>query len=374
MDEAGRIFSPAKFFEGGPIGVLIIHGFTGSPASVLPWAQGLAQSGYTVSVPRLPGHGTTLKDCNQTNYEDWYLEVEKNFLELKSKCAKVFVAGFSVGGALALRLEQLRPNEIAGLILLNASIFDESKKLLLTPLLSLIKETASKSPTDVAKPNPPTHSYDRTPLKAFNSVRQLWKLVENDLILVQAPALLAYSLNDHRVHPICSETIINNIQSNLREVVFEKSFHNVPLDYDNDALVEESIEFIEDVIAGEFSHFHDDRELIDSEFESIVAGLSLDESAPTTYLDELERFEELEKFNPPNPRLSKPKKETRISGWMLAIAIVYLVVVQLAHLDLFGVGIWPGVILFCSCIGMLIYGQIKHHNDDPGEFGDGSHL
>ena len=43
----------------------------------------------------------------------------------------------------------------------------------------------------------------------------------------------------------------------------------------------------------------DDDELIKAEFDSMVEGLSLDESAPTTYLDELDKFEDLNRFTPP---------------------------------------------------------------------------
>ena len=42
----------------------------------------------------------------------------------------------------------------------------------------------------------------------------------------------------------------------------------------------------------------DDDELIKAEFESMVEGLSLDESAPTTYLDELDKFEDNNRFVP----------------------------------------------------------------------------
>lgn len=51
----------------------------------------------------------------------------------------------------------------------------------------------------------------------------------------------------------------------------------------------------------------DEEDLIRSEFESIVSGLSLDESSPNTFLDDLERAEKLEArnpddgFAPPNP-------------------------------------------------------------------------
>jgi len=67
---------------GGKIGVLVIHGFTGSPVSIAPWAKFLNKSGYTVSAPLLPGHGSSWQQMNQTSWQDWYDEVEKSFLEL----------------------------------------------------------------------------------------------------------------------------------------------------------------------------------------------------------------------------------------------------------------------------------------------------
>jgi hypothetical protein len=47
----------------------------------------------------------------------------------------------------------------------------------------------------------------------------------------------------------------------------------------------------------------DEMDLINSEFESMVAGLSLDESTPNTYLDDLEResVSDQNHFEQPNP-------------------------------------------------------------------------
>jgi hypothetical protein len=44
----------------------------------------------------------------------------------------------------------------------------------------------------------------------------------------------------------------------------------------------------------------DEEELIRSEFDSIVSGLNLDQSSPSTYLDELDRIDR-ESFIQPNP-------------------------------------------------------------------------
>jgi hypothetical protein len=44
-----------------------------------------------------------------------------------------------------------------------------------------------------------------------------------------------------------------------------------------------------------------ERELIEMEFQSMVENLSLDESAPTSYLDELDAIADNDKFVAPNP-------------------------------------------------------------------------
>ena len=91
------------------IGVLLLHGFTGSPASMRPWGELLAQRSWTVRVPRLPGHGTRWQDMNITRWEDWYSEADRNLRELTSRCDRVFVGGLSMGGSLTLRLAQEHP-------------------------------------------------------------------------------------------------------------------------------------------------------------------------------------------------------------------------------------------------------------------------
>lgn len=274
-------FSAGIRLEGGQIGVLMIHGFIGSPNSIKPWAQALNDAGLTVFAPCLPGHGATPEAMNKTQWEDWYRCIEEEFLLLRAKCREVFVAGFSMGGALALRLAQIRGSEFDGLILLNASIYDERKVFHLLPIISKIFPFLPGGDSDVAKPGAPVHTYKKIPLRALNSLRKLWRQVERDLYLVDLPLMVAYSVNDHVVHPVCSETIIDNVFSiDIREVIFEESFHNVALDYEADLLVEQSLIFIEDVLNGELSRGEsaqdiDERELIDAEFDAIVAGLDM---------------------------------------------------------------------------------------------------
>src|SRR5260370_25252892 len=107
---------------GEPTGVLFCHGFTGSPQSLRPWAQYLATAGLTVSLPRLPGHGTTWQELARTRWEDWYAEVYRAFDELRAATDEIFVMGLSMGACLALRLAELRGATVGGLVLVNPSV------------------------------------------------------------------------------------------------------------------------------------------------------------------------------------------------------------------------------------------------------------
>ena len=104
----------------GDVGVLVSHGFTGSPQSMRPWAEHLAGAGLHASgCPACPGHGTTWQELNRTRFDDWYAAIDAAFTELSERCSKVVVAGLSMGGTLVTRLAEQRGAEVAGLMLVN---------------------------------------------------------------------------------------------------------------------------------------------------------------------------------------------------------------------------------------------------------------
>lgn len=348
----------------------MIHGFTGSPESVRPWAQGLRDAGFTVLAPALPGHSTTWQDLNSRTWEEMYDCVEAAFLELRKSCDRIFVAGFSVGGALALRLAQIRGSEYEGTILCNASIFDDRKVLNLLPVVKHLLPSIKSGAMDVKKPKDKRESYERLPLKALDSIRKLWRNVEENLYLVDLPLMVSYSVEDHVVHPINSETIIDNVYSaDIREVIFENSYHNVPWDNDCDVLVEESVRFIHDVLSGEIlsRNDFDEEDLINAEFESIVSGLNLDQSTPTTYLDELETRD---RFRPPHPTSPQLQRASRLSVAAIIASAGYLGVIAISGGDPLGLGGWPALVLFATGLGSLIWRTAKSRNGADGEDGE----
>src|SRR5215831_3226916 len=151
------------FHSGASTAALLCHGFTGNPSSLRPWAEYLAAAGLTVSLPRLPGHGTTWQEMGRTRWEDWYAEVDRAFDELRAATDEIFVMGLSMGGCLALRLAELRGQAISGLVLVNPSVTAETKLFLLAPILKLVVPSLKGVASDIKKAGVTELGYDRVP-------------------------------------------------------------------------------------------------------------------------------------------------------------------------------------------------------------------
>ena len=226
------------------IGMLLCHGFTGSPQSLRPWGEHLAAEGLTVRCPRLPGHGTDWREMNRTRWPDWYGRVADELDELAARCATVLVGGLSMGGALALRLAQQRGGSVAGLVLVNPSVTTLRREMALLPVLSRVVASMPPVGNDIAKPGVTELAYDRTPLRAANSLRDLWRTVRADLASVIQPVLLYRSAVDHVVEAVNSQIVLASIGStDATEIVLPDSYHVATLDNDAPTIFAGSIEF-----------------------------------------------------------------------------------------------------------------------------------
>lgn len=231
--------------DGDGTGVLVIHGFTGSPASVRPWAAELAAQGWTVRVPRLPGHGTRWQDMNLTTWQDWYAEVDAALADLRARCDHVFVMGLSMGGTLTLRLAEQHGAEIAGIVLVNPSIHTERIDRFALPLVQRFVASFPGISNDIAKPGQDEVAYDRLPLKAAYSLSQLWSVTKAGIASITQPVLLFRSLNDHVVEPSNAAYILANVSStDVTEVALPDSYHVATLDHDAPLIVRDSIAFV----------------------------------------------------------------------------------------------------------------------------------
>lgn len=93
-----------RLIPGGPLGCLLLHGFSGSPREMIPLAEALAEEGWTVSVARLAGHGTSPDELAGTIWQDWVTSARDAFQALRQRCSRVAIVGLSMGGALGLYL------------------------------------------------------------------------------------------------------------------------------------------------------------------------------------------------------------------------------------------------------------------------------
>lgn len=241
-----RVLETARPFYGGTghIGVLFCHGFTGSPWSLLEWATLTAEAGYTVALPRLPGHGTTWQEMNVTGWQDWYSTVEREFDRLRENCDQVFVAGLSMGGALALRLAEKRGDDVAGLILVNPAVTAYPKDRI-APVAQHFIASVKAIGSDVADPDVSEHAYDRTPVRAAASMMKMWVDVRACLDLVHCPLLLFRSAVDHVVPDASKDLILAHVSSeDISERILERSYHVATMDYDRQQIFDETLEFI----------------------------------------------------------------------------------------------------------------------------------
>jgi esterase/lipase len=226
-------------------GILLLHGFTGSPASMRPWGELLAAEGFTVRGPLLPGHGTSWQDANATTHEQWVQAAVAALSELSAECDRVFVAGLSMGGTLAIRLAELRPGDVAGLVLVNPSLLTQRLDAKLLPLLARLTPSWKPIGNDIKKPGVTELAYDKLPTRAMMAVRRLWADTRPNLRLVTAPLLVFRSVEDHIVEPASCEVLLAGVSStDATEVRLEDSYHVATLDNDAPRIFRESAEWI----------------------------------------------------------------------------------------------------------------------------------
>ena len=231
--------------DGQRVGVLLSHGFTGSPASMVPWAEHLAAQGYGVAVPRLPGHGTSWQEANRTTWADWYGEVDRAFEKLAADCDQVVVGGLSMGGGLVLELAANRGRQVAGIVLVNAAVNTLRKDVLALPVLKHLLGSFPGIANDIKKPGVQEHGYGRTPLRAAHSMMGGWKQVREDLPKVTQPILLFRSAEDHVVDPSSARIIRSQVSSrDVTERILEDSYHVATLDNDAPLIFSESADFV----------------------------------------------------------------------------------------------------------------------------------
>jgi carboxylesterase len=230
----------------GHVGVVLVHGFTGSPAAMRPWAEFLNAKGYSVRVPLLPGHGTKPADLNEVSWQEWPAKVKAEIVELRKHCSQIFIAGLSMGGGTTLNVAAEIGDDLAGIILVNPMIHVRGISPSLAFAISRIKKFGNSVGGDIKRPGATEYSYDQLPYRGIHQLLTMLKLTRSSLPAIKVPMQLFHSVDDHTLPVSNTNIIMREIgTTNKSRIELLNSFHVATLDYDNDLIFANSLTFIE---------------------------------------------------------------------------------------------------------------------------------
>ena len=237
-------------FDGGPVGVLVLHGFTGNPGSVRGLAERLAAEGFTVDLPLLPGHGTVVEDLIETGWTDWSAHAEARYAVLAARCEQVVVMGLSMGGALAAWLGSEHA-EIAGLVCINPVVsVPAGMREAVEQVLASGADRFAGIGSDIAEPGMVETAYSDTPLAPLLTMFDAADNLGDRLERITSPLLVVTSRQDHVVPPENSDLLAAAVSGPVERLWCERSYHVVTQDYDREIVFEAAVGFAQKVTAG----------------------------------------------------------------------------------------------------------------------------
>jgi carboxylesterase len=235
--------------EAGRTGVLLSHGFTGSPVSVRAWAEHLAAKGFSVRLPLLPGHGTSWEELARTPWRAWYGAYEQAYEDLARSTDRIVAAGLSMGGALALRLAA--QHDVAGVVVVNPGLTFADPRARYAGLLKYVMRSVPAIGNSIRLEGQDEGAYLRTPVAAVHQLAGLFRDTTALLPRVTAPTLVFRSDTD----PVVPETSIEVLRQRLGSADLEiirltNSYHVATMDHDAPFIFDRSADFIRHVSAG----------------------------------------------------------------------------------------------------------------------------
>ncbi len=231
--------------DGGPNGVLVVHGFSGTPQSMRTLAEAFGAAGFAVELPRLPGHGTTVEDMATTTFADWLEAVELVYRDLAARSDLVVVAGLSMGATLAARLAA-RHSEIAGLVVINGAFAPPPEAAVRDGLEQKIAAGVPRIPgpgNDVADPSQTELAYAEVAPAALLSLLDALDQLHDELPRIGCPCLVITSDQDHVVPPASSDVFAAGVTGPVEQLRLVRSFHVATLDYERSDLEARAVEF-----------------------------------------------------------------------------------------------------------------------------------
>lgn len=233
----------------GGRGILLIHGFCGSARQMRFLAEGLHAAGYTVCVPLLPGHGSTVQQMHKSTFRQWHNCARMAYSNLREECSFVAVAGHSMGGVLALLLAEEYPVDAAVALstpmhLAGARGMLSPFSLVAAPFIPYLKWPVERRyPEDFLRDD---HlGYETLPVAKVNDLFRLMRRARRDLFAVTAPLLTIQSSDDSTVSASSPRIIAGGVSSTVkRHVQLSHSGHLIPLGPERKEVLSAMIDFL----------------------------------------------------------------------------------------------------------------------------------
>lgn len=231
-------------FEGSNIGILLCHGFVGTPQSMRFLGEGFSKAGFTVRAPRLKGHGTHYKDLELATFTDWIKQLEDNYIDLKKQCDEVYIVGQSMGGLLSL-LVASRFQDVTGIITINVALevpgYAQYKN-------KNIPRYLEEGAPDIKDQSIFEITYPKVPLHAIKQLLSLIDYTTDKLPAINSPLLLFHSTVDNVVPPKSTNYVYDNVSSIQKDIIeLKNSYHVASMDYDHPKIISDTISFISEV-------------------------------------------------------------------------------------------------------------------------------
>ncbi len=237
------------FFEGGPVGALLVHGFTGAPAEMRLVGRYLYQQGLTISAPLLPGHGTNIDDCNQRNWREWTDYIAQELVNLQKRCEIVFIGGLSMGSLISLYTAANTP-ELAGVIMYSPAVMVTDMRRHFLPIAKYLVKQIPKPDDDFTDPEAASllWDYDGYPVAAAHELMKLTEHVKKSLPDITCPCLIIQSTGDESIHPDSAQYVYDNISATDKEMItLHNSGHVLTLDSEWEKVAQDSYQFIKKI-------------------------------------------------------------------------------------------------------------------------------
>jgi carboxylesterase len=236
------------FFQGNDTGVLVSHGFTGTPQSMRYYGEALHQRGYTVIGPLLKGHGTTPSDMAKSTAQDWIQSLTEALNMLLEKCSSIFITGLSMGGTLSLYMAAMYPDVFKGVITINAAVQLETPELAALAFDSQAPITVPGIGSDIKHPNSKELAYSEVPVSSIKEGYALSSVTRDLLPKIKCPVLVITSREDHVVSPTNGRLIPNHLTaSRIESLWLDNSYHVATIDNDKDLICESAFGFISSI-------------------------------------------------------------------------------------------------------------------------------